>query len=35
MGWRWAFVEQEVEWESGLVTLAKAGWWKVAVQVAW
>ena len=29
------FVEQKVGWESGLVTLAKAGWWKVVVQVAW
>jgi hypothetical protein len=27
------FVEQKVG-ESGLVTLAKAGWWKVVVQVA-
>jgi hypothetical protein len=32
-GWRWAFVEQEVG-EAGLVTLVKAGWWKVVVQVA-
>jgi hypothetical protein len=32
-GWRWVFVEQKVG-ESGLVTLAKAGWWKVVVQVA-
>lgn len=33
--WRQVFVELEVEEESGLVALAKAGWWKVVVQLAW